>query len=84
MDTIDTSKDDPMIVVFRYQDASNFYGLVVTAHNSHKMRLYKVVGGTNTLLGTSNNTPDLTFSSFKIEARGNVIKVYEDPTQGGT
>ncbi len=69
MDAIDASNDDPMNLVFRYQDASNFYGLKVTASNAKKMRLYKVIGGINTLLGTSANKPDSTFTSFKIQAR---------------
>ena len=83
MIAVDTSTDDATILVFRYQDASNFYALRITADSDEKMQLFKVVGGTASLLGTSINSPDPSDTTFKIEARGDSIKVFEDPDQSG-
>ena len=83
MDEVDHSSDDATVLVFRYQDASNFYALWITSNSTEKMKLYKVVSGTPTLLGTSANRPGKYFVSFKIEARGNSLKMYEDPDQKG-
>jgi len=83
MDRLDASSDDSTIVVFRYQDASNYYGLRITSNSRSRMRLYKVVGGTSTLLGTSSNKPDISNTSLKIEARGDTLRVYEDRNLNG-
>lgn len=67
-------------MIARYQDSSNYIGLYITNNATEKMKLYKVVSGTVTLLGTSSNVP-ATGNTVKLQLRGTAWKVFIGTTE---
>lgn len=67
--------DKITFIVARYIDSNNFIAVNISAHSSQKVRLYKVVAGTTTLLGTSTNTPSAG-DTIKLQLRGSTWKVF--------
>jgi hypothetical protein len=68
-------------LVVRYVDASN-YLLVTTETNGAALRLYKIVGGTTTQLGSATAVGATTLASewhrYAVEVRGSKVTVYLD------
>lgn len=63
------------LIVARYIDGSNYIAVTIGLHTDDKVKLYKVVAGTPTLLATSTNAPS-GGDSIKLELRGMTWKVY--------
>ncbi|MFZ5477806.1 MAG: MopE-related protein [Myxococcota bacterium] len=95
--TLYSNDDDTIGVVFRYQDASNFYIVIFVGGDGYPSttgaratplsgsRLYKVVGGVGTLLDSSAETFDRYYShEFEIVADGSSIEVWLDGNRDGS
>lgn len=79
-----TSGDDPLWVIFRYVDNSNFYGVRLSL-TFNEFRLYKVVAGVATVLnGSINVTLTNTPQTFKVRVVGSAISLLLDSTLLGT
>ena len=62
-------------LIGRYADVDNFFAVSMTKNTTAKVRLYKIVSGVSTLLGTSATTPS-DGDAIKLGMRGSAIKVY--------
>lgn len=73
--------DDPIFLLARWQDSSNFYALCLyqSARTGDDFFIYKVVAGTVTLIGTCTAPFDETATNtIKFELRGTALKGYKD------
>jgi hypothetical protein len=89
----DMDESDAGGLVWRYVDANNYYELAAHDDSSssgftNQLRLYKVLSGTRTLLGSASaitwyrNTPDTSpYKRIRVTMLSNVITVYFDGTQ---
>lgn len=80
---IDTDQADQAGIVLRYQDTNNYYDLAIydsaSTLNQSIVQLYRVSGGTRTLLTSSPITfPRGIFKRFKATASSNVISISLD------
>lgn len=65
----------------RYQDRDNYIGMRIMDDATQLTRIYKIVSGTLTELGTSTN--QVTAGDFwKLEVRGTTVKCYRDSGGG--
>lgn len=63
--------DDPTGLIFGYADSSNFCAaLIFPAGTTPDLRMYKVVAGTPSEIGTAVDTGPATNGVFKVEVRG--------------
>jgi len=62
-------------LVARYVDSLNYVTVTMTDNGTEKMRLYKIVAGVKTLLGTSINTPS-DGDVIKLQLIGTAWKVF--------
>ncbi len=77
----DASTDDTMWMIARYADVDNMIAVSITQHASEKAKLYKIVTGTETLLGTTGNKIN-NGDKVKLELRGTAWKVFVDVGAG--
>jgi RHS repeat-associated protein len=75
VNTLDSNSEQPIWLIGRWADANNMFAVAITDNSTNKARLYKIVNGTATLLGTSSAIP-ADGNTVKLEMRGPAIKFY--------